>query len=591
MGDRLPALGAVPIGSDVRFTVWAPAARTVDLVLDPRGITHAMETLADGYFERRLPGIVPGARYRYRLDGGPPLPDPASRFQPDGVHGPSMVVDPTRFQWRDAFWRTPPQRDLVFYELHVGTFSPEGTFDGVRRRLAYLRDLGVTAIELMPVADFPGRWNWGYDAAAFFAPARAYGTPDDLRALVDAAHQAGLAVYLDVIYNHFGPDGAYAPAFSPRFFSTQHRTPWGPAINLDGEGAAGVRHFFIENARHWLEEYHLDGLRLDATHAIVDESPVHFLRELAGAVGHLGGRQRCLIAEDHRNLNRLVLSPKDGGYGLDGVWSDDYHHQVRRLVAGDRDGYYMDFSESTRDLATVIRQGWLYAGQHAEFFGGPRGTDPAGIPAWRFVHFIQNHDQVGNRPWGDRLTDRVSGAVYRAASALLLWGPALPLIFMGQEWAARTPFRFFTDHGPALGDLVRRGRREEFRRFEGFAGDVPDPQDPATFEASRLRWEEQEEDAQAGMLRLYRDLLARRRALAGAFEVESPVEGALRLRRGRDVLLVALHGGLTLAMPDRAASVWHTEEPRYAPDPAPPVISGSRITFPRAAALAARTDG
>ncbi len=586
-GDR-PALGAVPEAGAVRFTVWAPAARRVALVLEPGGRAYPMEAQGDGYFGSVRTGIEPGALYRYRLDGGPALPDPASRFQPDGVHGPSMVVDPRRFEWQDDDWDTPPLSSLVFYELHVGTFSPEGTFEGARRRLPYLRDLGITAVELMPVADFPGRWNWGYDAAAFFAPARAYGTPDDLRALVNDAHRMGLAVVLDVIYNHFGPDGAYAPAFSPLFFSRRHRTPWGPAINFDGEGAEGVRRFFIENALHWLDEYHLDGLRLDATHAIIDESPRHFLRDLADAVRALGGRPRYLIAEDHRNLNRLVHPADAHGYGLDGIWSDDYHHQVRRILAGDRDGYFADFEDSTADLAAIVCRGWLYVGQHAEFFGGPRGSDPTGIPLWRLVHFIQNHDQVGNRPRGDRLIEAVSFAAYRAASAMLLFAPALPLIFMGQEWGARTPFRFFTDHAPALGVKVSEGRRQEFARFEGFRGEVPDPQDPRTFEVSRLRWEERDEGAHAGLLRLYRDLLARRHELGGEVEAESPVAGALILRRDRDVLLVSLRNGLTLPRPDGAVPIWHTEELRYAPDPVPPTVTGTVVAFPRAAALWAR---
>lgn len=335
-------------------------------------------------------------------------------------------------------------------------------------------------------------------------------------------------------------------------------------------------------------EYHLDGLRLDATHAMVDESPAHFLRELADAVRAQAGGLRYLIAEDHRNLNRLVLPAEEGGYGLDGVWSDDYHHQARRILTGDRDGYFADFTDSTRDLATTMRQGWFSSGQHAEYFGGPRGTDPAGIPLERFVHFIQNHDQVGNRPRGDRLAAAVSWAAYHAATALLLFAPELPLVFMGQEWGAPTPFCFFTDHGSGLGEMVREGRKQEFRRFAGFRGDIPDPQAPETFAASRLDWSEREREPHSGILRLYRDLLALRKDLAGEFSVDSPVESGLVARRGRHVLLAALKGALVLPLPPGAVPVWNTEEPRYAADPVPPQPFTGSVTFPGPAALLAR---
>lgn len=586
-----PSLGALVGPGGVRFRVWAPEARRIQLVLEPGGKRRAMQRIEGGCFETLVAGAGSGTRYRYRLDGGPPYPDPASRHQPDGVHGPSAVVDPSAFRWSDESWGGISLEDLVFYELHIGTFSPEGTFEGARARLPYLKDLGVTAIELMPVADFPGRWNWGYDAAAFFAPARAYGGPDALRALVDEAHRIGLAVFLDVIYNHFGPDGAYAPAFSSRFFSREHSTPWGPAINFDGEGAAGVRGFFIENALHWLVEYHLDGLRLDATHAIVDESPTHFLRELARAVHGLPGRRRHVVAEDHRNLNALALPEEAGGFGLDGVWSDDYHHEVRRMLAGDRDGYFADFSGTAADLARTVGRGWLYSGQYARFFERPRGTDPKGIPLGRFVHFIQNHDQVGNRPFGDRMTASVPLHAYRAASAMLLFAPEMPLLFMGQEWGASSPFQFFTDHEPGLGRLIREGRKQEFRRFEGFKAEIPDPQDPATFERSRLAWDELDREPHAGTLRLYRDLLARRRGLEGEFSAESPSDGGLVLRRGRYLLLVALGDGVRMPLPAGAVPRWSSEEPRYAREPSPPLASDGWVTFPRAAALLAEMAG
>ncbi len=580
-----PRHGALRENGGVHFCVWAPAAGDVQVILEPTGQAYPLTRDGAGYWQAFVAGLEAGAQYRYRLDGAPAVPDPASRRQPHGVHGPSTVVDPESWRWRDGTWRGRPQEDLVFYELHVGTFTAEGTFEGVRRRLPYLQDLGVTALELMPVSDFPGRWNWGYDSAALFAPSRAYGSPDDLRALVDEAHQRGLSVFLDVVYNHFGPDGAYAPGVSPAFFSSRHRTPWGPAVNLDGEGSGGVRAFFIDNALHWLAEYHLDGLRLDAVHAIADESPRHFLAELAEAVRGLPLPRRFLIAEDHRNLNRVALPVEADGYGLDGVWSDDYHHQVRRVLTGDRDGYLVDFSDATRDLATIIRQGWLFTGQHSSYFGGRRGTDPRGIRPWRFLHFLQNHDQIGNGPQGDRISRRVEAAVYRAATALLLFPPELPLLFMGQEWAARTPFCYFTDHTPELGRKVTAGRRKEFARFAGFAGAIPDPQDPETFSRSALDWTEPEREPHAGILRLHQDLLRLRPQLDGAFAVHSPVEGGVWLRRGAYVLLVALRDGVSLPLPPTPEGRLHTEEPRYASDPMPPQVGGDAVFFPRAAAL------
>jgi maltooligosyltrehalose trehalohydrolase len=571
--------------------VWAPEARDVDLILESEGAQCPMTAGEDGCFDVLVGGLKSGARYRYRLDGAAVYPDPASRCQPHGVHGSSAVVDPRAYRWHDDGWKPPPQRDLVFYELHVGTFTREGTFGAAQERLGYLRDLGITAVELMPVGDFPGRWNWGYDTAACFAPAGAYGAPDDLRAFVDHAHGKGIAVVLDVVYNHFGPDGAYAAALSPRFFSQRHTTPWGPALNFDGEDARMVRAFFIENALHWLLEYHMDGLRLDATHAIVDESPLPFLRELGAAVRMYAGRTRYLIAEDHRNLNRLVLPTGLEGYGLDGVWSDDYHHQMRRILTGEHDGYFADFRGSTQDLATTIRRGWLFTGQYSEYFGGPRGTDPRGIPLEHFVHFLQNHDQIGNRPHGDRLSERVDWPVYRAASALLLLAPELPLVFMGQEWGARTRFHFFTDHEPVLGELVRAGRRKEFARFVGFGGDVPDPQASATFEQSRLDWAEAVQEPHARILRLYRDLLALRGEFVGPPIVESPVEGGLVLSRGRHALLVAFTAGVSLSLPPGARILWTTEDARYADPADPPRATSGVLTFRQPAAVVAGVGG
>ncbi|MFW5973385.1 MAG: malto-oligosyltrehalose trehalohydrolase, partial [Bacteroidota bacterium] len=484
--------GALPDAGGTRFRVWAPEKNTIDVLIEPDGTSYRMERSAGGYFATYVEGVGPGARYRYRMDDGPDFPDPASRFQPEGVHGPSEVIDPSAYSWTDDSWEGIRMDDVVFYELHVGTFTREGSFEGVRQRLRDLRDLGVTALELMPVADFPGRWNWGYDHAALFAPSRAYGRPDDLRRLVDEAHRMGLAVFLDVIYNHFGPDGAYAAAFAP-FFTRRHSTPWGMAINLDDRFSEGVRQFFLDNARYWLEEFHIDGLRLDATHALIDDSPKHFLVELAEMADGLSGPKRHLVAEDHRNLSRLLRPRRENGYGLDAVWADDLHHLIRNRTAGDVEGYYANFAEATiDDIAETITRGWYYMGQPSRATGKPRGTDPSGISAEKFVVFIQNHDQVGNRPTGDRLSDDIPLDTYRAVSALILFVPQTPLLFMGQEWATRSPFLFFTDHNDELGRAVTEGRKKEFEDFAGFEGEVPDPQHPRTFERSKLDWSERD---------------------------------------------------------------------------------------------------
>ncbi len=518
-------LGAVSDGSITAFRVWAPEARAVDLVLAGRprragaASTRPLARGERGYWSGRFDDVGPGARYKFRLDADPArtFPDPASRFQPEGVHGPSEVVDPSRFRWTDGRWTAPPLEQLIIYELHLGTFSREGTCAGAIRLLPRIADLGVTAIELMPVGDFPGSRNWGYDGAAIFAPARCYGTPDDLRRLVDAAHAHGLAVLLDVVYNHFGPDGAYAPAFSPYYFTDAHSSPWGRGMNLDGPHSDGVRRFFIENALHWIAEYHVDGLRLDATHALHDDSPRHFLAELASVVRAESPRPIVLMAEDHRNLASLLMPVAHGGLGMDAVWADDFHHEARVHTAGDHEGYYGDFSGSIPDVATTLRQGWFFTGQHSAHLDEPRGTDPAGLDPPQFVICTQNHDQVGNRAEGTRLHEEIDPAAFRALSALLLLAPQTPLLFMGQEWAASSPFLFFTDHEEELGRKVTEGRREEFRSFAAFSDParraaIPDPQAVETFERSRLDWDEIERPPHAAIRRLYQRLLALRRA-------------------------------------------------------------------------------
>ena len=598
-----PYHGAFPEDGGTRFRVWAPRAESLQL-LRTGAPSICLTSDASGMFEAVVEA-PPGTRYAYKINSSDPMPDPASRSQPDGVHGRSEVVDPGAYDWGDASWTGVDRSDLIVYELHVGTFTEAGTFDAVRTHLSDLADLGVTAIELMPLHAFPGTRNWGYDPAAFFAPPPAYGTPDDLRRLVDAAHQHGLAVLLDVIYNHLGPDGAYANAFAP-FLTDAHDTPWGPAINLDDDGSAGVRRFFIDNALHWLREYHIDGLRLDATHALRDDSEPHFLAELSDSVETHIDRPRHLIAEDHRNLNRLVRprSEKEGektGYGLDAVWSDDFHHQIRVFTTGETEGYYADFADTTtQDLAQTIRDGWFFRGQIAEHYGGRRGTDPGPVDRDQCVFFIQNHDQVGNRPVGDRLTESIDRATYRALSTLVCLVPEVPLLFMGQEWAASTPFQFFTDHNDEIGPSVTEGRKEEFGDFPGFHGEIPDPQDPATVQRSVLDWDERSDGVHERVLNLYCDLLSLRRSVhapgptaeTDPFQCSAPTETAIVLHQGAWTIVVAFEAGAVPLSADVPPGTWtlHTEDASYTSEPHPPTSTATGVRFERAGALVCRSE-
>ena len=556
-----------------------------------------------------MPGARAGDRYRYRVGGRGPFPDPASRFQPEGVHGPSEVVDGPAFRWSDSGWTGIALEDLVLYELHVGTFTPAGTYAGVVDRLAYLRDLGVTAVELLPLGDFPGARNWGYDGVALFAPARCYGRPDELRRLVDEAHRHGLAVLLDVVYNHFGPDGAYVGQFSPHYFSARKPTPWGAALNLDGDHARGVREFLIENALHWVHEYHLDGLRLDATHALHDEGARHLLAEMQSRLrASVRERRLVLIAEDNRNRPRLVRPEAEAGYGLDAQWSDDFHHQLRRILAGDHEGYYADYRGSVADLAKTVRDGWLYRGEYSVHRKQPWGEDPAGLSPRRFVFYVQNHDQVGNRAHGERLHHEIEPAAWRAATVLLLTAPEVPLLFMGQEWAAPSPFLFFTDHHERLGARIGEGRRKELSDFAAFAEPaarepIPHPQDPETFRRSRLDWSRIEEPPHAATRRLYRALLRLRRgepllraATWEGFDARALGEEGLLLERRRDggrvVVLVRLKGDGPLAAAAPAGEPWEvlltTEDEGFCPDPRPIAVDAAGARFPRPGAVILR---
>ena len=574
-------------GDGVAFRVWAPASARVDVIVyGPEAeAVHPLEAEPDGWFHGVVRGIGAGARYRYRLDGGEVYPDPASRAQPDGVHAPSAVVDPSAFRWTDDGWRGVPLGGLSLYEVHVGTATEAGDFDGVIERLDDIAALGVTAVELMPVAEFPGTRNWGYDGVYPFAPDSAYGGPEALRRLVDAAHRRGLAVILDVVYNHLGPEGNYFPAMTGgRYFTDRHCTPWGDAVDY---ASPAVREIVIQNAIHWAREYHLDGLRLDATHAILDDSPRHVLEEMQARVRDSLPEDRhfVFIAEDERN-ERLLVTPPPAGMGMDAVWADDLHHQLRRHLAGDHEGYFADYTGSIDDIVRTLRRGWFYEGQFAESQGAPRGTPAEGLPPAAFVHCIQNHDQVGNRALGDRLTNSVPLPAYRAASALLLVSPYTPLLWMGQEWAATAPFLYFTDHPAELGRLVTEGRRKEFGRFSAFADPaarerIPDPQALETFKRSRLDWGERERMPHAGVLALYRELLglrhahpALRRRDRDSFAVAALGPDALALRRtgvdGRALLLVVSFDGpldVDLAAREETAGAWRlmlsTEEARF----------------------------
>jgi maltooligosyltrehalose trehalohydrolase len=490
-----------------RFRVWAPRARRVDVVIAGHE-RRAMTQAGGGWWE--APGADPGVRYAFSLDSNEPRPDPRSNFQPDGVLGASQVVDHSSHRWRDAGWGGAGLAGQVLYELHVGTFTPPGTFDAVVERLPYLVDLGVSAVEIMPVAEFGGDHGWGYDGAALYAPHHAYGGPDGLKRLVDACHEAGLAAVLDVVYNHLGPVGNFLAEFGP-YYTERYRTPWGAAINYDGRGSDEVRRFVVDNAVMWIRDYHFDGLRLDAVHAILDQSPVHILEQLAGevrAAGEALGRRTFVVAESDTNDPRLVWPVERGGYGLDGVWSDDWHHAVHALVTGERYGYYRDFG-TTEGLTKALRQAWVYDGAWSEHRGRTKGRPAPGVPSDRFVIALQNHDQVGNRAQGDRLR-----APLEAISALLLTSQFTPMLFQGEEWAASTPFLYFTDFDdPQLARAVRDGRREEFEAFGWDAAQMSDPNDPETFERSRLDWAELDEPAHRAMLDWYRKLIALRRRL------------------------------------------------------------------------------
>ncbi|MEP9369566.1 malto-oligosyltrehalose trehalohydrolase [Xanthobacter sp. VNH20] len=498
----------------VRFRLFAPAQHSVTLVLEDNR-AFPMHRTADGWHEYVTAAAGPGTRYRFQLDDGLMVPDPASRHQPEDVHGPSEVIDPARHAWRDTDWRGRPWHEAILYELHIGAFTSEGTFRAATERLDDLVDLGITAIEIMPVADFPGGRNWGYDGVLFYAPDSAYGRPDDLRAFVDAAHARGIMVILDVVYNHFGPDGNYLHVYAPCFFTERHQTPWGAGLNFDGRDSAVVREFIIHNALYWLEEFHLDGLRLDAVHSILDDSADPLLDELERRVrAACGGRQVHLILENEEN--EVLLLEGDPSSKFTAQWNDDIHHALHTAITGEDQGYYADYAGDTEKLGRALAEGFAFQGHHMPYRGTPRGAPSAHLLSTAFVAFLQNHDQIGNRAFGERITALAPRAAVRAAAAIYLLGPQIPMLFMGEEWAAPQPFLFFCGFEGELADAVRAGRRAEFARFPAFRDPelrerIPDPIAQSTYLASKLEWSDRDRPEHLEWLDWYRHVIAARR--------------------------------------------------------------------------------
>lgn len=530
---KMPFGAECLVDGSVRFRLWAPAARSVDLFLGEAGLVEAgsreaensavrpMQSRDEGWFELVTDAAKAGSQYRFRINNEQAVPDPASRFQRFDVHGPSEVVDPESFSWSDDNWRGRPWEETVLYELHVGAFTPAGTFAAAGERLDYLAELGITAIEIMPVSDFPGRRNWGYDGVFPFAPDNSYGTPNDLKNFIQSAHQRGIMVLLDVVYNHFGPEGNYLNAYAPQFFTARHKTPWGNAINFDGAGSRTVRDFFINNALYWLNEYHFDGLRLDAVHAIIDDSAPHFLTELADTVRASveANRHIHLVLENESNqAHYLRRGSRCEAHSYTAQWNDDIHHALHVPITGERDGYYLDYSDRPLErLGRCLLEGFAYQGEPSLFRNGEtRGEPTTGLPPAAFISFLQNHDQIGNRAFGERIATIAKPAAAKAAASILLLAPSPPLLFMGEEFGSQTPFLFFCDFEKGLAEAVAAGRRNEFARFSRFSdpaarAGIPDPNADSTFENSRLDWQDVARPDHSEFLRLYRKLLKLRR--------------------------------------------------------------------------------
>jgi maltooligosyltrehalose trehalohydrolase len=570
--------GAEPVGDGTRFRLWAPRADAVTLCLEADNREIPMGAEPEGWFSLTTELARPGTRYRYLVEGLK-VPDPAARWQPGDVHGASEVIDPSAYEWHDDGWRGRPWEEIVLYELHTGTFSESGDFAGVQRHLDHLAELGVTAIELMPVADFPGRWNWGYDGVLLFAPDTAYGRPEDLKRLVEACHARGLGILLDVVYNHFGPDGNYLHHYAPGFFTDRHQTPWGAAINFDDRQSRVVRDFYIHNALYWLEEFHLDGLRFDAVHAIADTSEPDVLEEIAAAVRRRDWERPIhLVLENDKNQSRHLVRENGRPRLYTAQWNDDIHHVIRALTSGEAGGYYADYAEApVEKLGRALAEGFVYQGEPSAYRDGEaRGEASADLPPTAFVSFIQNHDQVGNNAFGSRLSKLATPEAIRVAAAVYLLSPQVPMLFMGEEWAAEQPFTFFCDFGPELAAAVRDGRRQEFAKFPEFQDEaarerIPDPGAEATFRSSILDWSAPGQPRHAEWLAFYRELISVRArevvtrlprigGKAGSFRVlgQKAVLATWRLEQDGTLSLAANFGDTAAPLGDHPGRLLHS---------------------------------
>jgi maltooligosyltrehalose trehalohydrolase len=616
---RLPVGAELQPGGGAHFRVWCPDHADVSVVIEdarggPSDIPLTREP--DGYASGCVAHAVAGNRYRFRL-GHDVLPDPASRSQPEGPFGPSELVDPGAFSWTDATWKGRGLRGAVVYEMHVGTFTPEGTWRAAMEQLPHLLDLGITVIELMPVAEFPGRFGWGYDGVFPYAPTRLYGRPDDFRAFVNRAHELGLAVILDVVYNHLGPDGCVFVKYARAYFTDRYTNEWGDAMNFDGPGSEAVREYFIGNAAYWIEEYHLDGLRLDATQTIYDQSKVHVISEIAAAVRAAArGRETLLISENEPQHVQMVRPPAEGGYGLDALWNDDFHHSAVVALTGRNEAYYSDHRGTPQELLSAVKHGYLFQGQRYAWQKQRRGTSTRGVPPAAFVNFIENHDQLANSGDGSRLHRRAAAGGLRAITALFLLAPGTPMLFQGQEMWASAPFLYFADHNPELAANVQKGRAAFVAQFPSLASGtaqqaLPLPHDPATFERCKLDWRERETHAPA--YRLHRDLLRLRRedarfgrhtagrvdgaVLSGeAFVVrfmadESRDERLLVVNLGCDLVAPSIAEPL-VAEPDgsRWTLAWSSEDAAYGGTGTPQVVSEDGWHIPGHAAVVLRPE-
>ncbi len=590
--QRLLPVGAeYHSGIGVHVRVWAPRRNTISIVFDGnRSVGLVNEP--NGYFSALIEEAKPGDLYQFRLDDGETLfPDPVSRYQPQGVHGPSQVFDPSTFAWTDHQWKGITVAGQVLYEMHIGTFTAAGTWEAAVEKLAELKDIGVTCLEVMPVAEFPGQFGWGYDGVTLFAPTRAYGHPDDFRRFVNEAHRLGLGVILDVVYNHLGPDGNYLKEFSNYYFTTKHSNDWGESLNFDDTGAEGVREFFISNARHWISEYHLDGFRFDATHAIRDESPTHILTEISNAARAAAGKRSIyLVAENEPQLTRIVRLEEQGGYGMDALWNDDFHHSALVALTGRSEAYFTDYQGSPQEFISAAKHGYLFQGQFCAWQMKRRGTTTAGLNPSAFVNYIQNHDQIANFGHGERAHQLSGLAQFRAMTVLLLLAPQTPLLFQGQEFAASSPFQYFADHSGDLPGLIRKGRLIELSQFPGNASlemqaMMGDPADRLTFERCKLDWSQLTKGWHAQIYQLHKDLLSLRRndPVFGRLNDKTSIDGAvlgpsafvLRYMDDQEDRLVLVNLGADLhlrvvpepllAPPEgmRWESMLATESPRY----------------------------